>query len=206
MTFKPYKKNAIFNGIYICFIAFMLGIIIYNIFNGSMNQIVIGCIVVLGLFFLEYIINKLKVVFPSVFRLVISIFLFCTMYLGEIKKFYEKFWWWDLTLHFYSGFFMVLLSVFIIGVLNFKLRKSYIYNPLLVIIICLLISISVEGLWEIFEFAGDRILNTNMEKAGLQDTMTDFIMNILGSIISGFLVYFKKEIIIESLFKIVPKY
>src|SRR5690554_5363940 len=50
-------------------------------------------------FVITYIANMKKVLLPPSFQMVAILFIFSTQYLGEIKKFYHNFWWWDLLLH-----------------------------------------------------------------------------------------------------------
>jgi hypothetical protein len=53
--------------------------------------------------------------------------------------------------------------------------------------------VTVSVLWEIFEFAMDRIFDTNMQKpmlgddSGLTDTMWDLIVDVIGALIISLL-------------------
>ena len=40
---------------------------------------------------------------PPSFLAAIALFVLATLYLGEVYDFYDRFWWWDLVLHFGSA-------------------------------------------------------------------------------------------------------
>ena len=40
---------------------------------------------------------------PAEFELLAILFVFASLFLGEFRSFYERFWWWDVLLHATSG-------------------------------------------------------------------------------------------------------
>ena len=124
---------------------------------------------------------------PRGFVVAIVAFIFCTIFLGEVSDFYEKYWWWDIALHGGSavGFGMVgFLFVFYL----FE-GDRYAAPPLAVAFIAFCFAITIGSLWEIFEFAMDQLFGFNMQKSGLVDTMTDLIVNVVGASIGAGIGY-----------------
>ncbi len=124
---------------------------------------------------------------PLSFLAAISLFVFGTLFLGEVSGFYERVWWWDMLLHGASA-----VGLGIIGfVYVFYLFEGdkYAAPPWALAFIGFCFAIAMGAIWEIFEFAMDQLFGLNMQKSGLNDTMTDLLVNTVGAMIgalSGF--------------------
>lgn len=128
------------------------------------------------------------------FHLIILVFLFASMYLGEYHDYYLKYWWWDIMLHTFSGVILGYIGLILIYTLNNKKKINVVLSPTFIALFSLTFAVSIGAFWEIFEFAMDNIFNMNMQKSGLVDTMWDLIVDSLGAIfasITGYL-YLKK--------------
>jgi len=56
-----------------------------------------------------------KIYLPVEFEIIIIVFLYATLFLGEVHGYYDKFWWWDLVLHTSSALafgFMILYVLY----------------------------------------------------------------------------------------------
>lgn len=125
---------------------------------------------------------------PKLMLGAIVIFIFATLFLGEVAGFYERFWWWDLVLHFFSA-----LSFGAIGfLLIFMLFEGdrYAAPPLALAMLAFCVAVSIGALWEVFEFAMDQTFGMNMQKSGLMDTMTDLIIDTFGAALGALSGYF----------------
>lgn len=146
--------------------------------------------------------DRMEIDVPNIMEILYIIFLFSAIYLGEIQHFYSRFPFWDTLLHFFSacmlsavGFQMV---NFLTGIKKFNLRL----NPLFVSIFAFCFSVTAGALWEVFEFSGDGLMGSNMQKfmtykgetligrEALRDTMEDIIVDILGSLAIAIIGYF----------------
>ncbi|AKS45783.1 hypothetical protein OSB_12280 [Octadecabacter temperatus] len=117
----------------------------------------------------------------------IVVFIFATMFLGEVGDFYEKFWWWDVVLHFMSA-----LSFGAFGfLLIFMLFEGdrYAAPPWALATLAFCVGLSIGSLWEVFEFSMDQLFGMNMQKSGLVDTMKDLIVDAAGAAIGAFSGY-----------------
>ena len=125
--------------------------------------------------------------------------------LGDGFKFYQKFFWWDLLLHFISGICFVSIGLGIAKcVPNLKVKHMLIFS--------FMFSLASHVTWELFEFICDLVFNRNMQRwcydpdfpdtygkiisvrtPGVIDTMTDFIANISGALLMciSYLLWFK---------------
>jgi hypothetical protein len=121
---------------------------------------------------------------PPSFLVAIALFVLATLYLGEVYDFYDRFWWWDLVLHFGSAMGFGILGFLLIFML-FQ-GDRYAAPPWAVGVLSFCLAITAGTLWELFEYAMDTAFGFNMMKSGLPDTMGDMIVNTLGaSLASG---------------------
>lgn len=121
--------------------------------------------------------------FPPSFLAAIALFVLATLYLGEVYDFYNRFWWWDLVLHFGSAMGFGILGFLLVFMLFQGDRYAAPPWALGVLSFCLAMTVGV--VWELFEFAMDTLFGFNMMKSGLPDTMGDFIVNTLGAALAA---------------------
>lgn len=126
--------------------------------------------------------NRFQVKIPSEFEFLAVVLIYASLFLGEVQGYYVRFWWWDLVLHTGSGFLLGILGFLLVYVLNEKKDIELDMNPGFVSFFAFVFAIGIGVLWEIFEYAMDSLLGTNMMKSGLRDTMWDLIVNCLGAL------------------------
>lgn len=167
----------------------MTGELIASIYNGYwMNVFLIAAImsVILIPLVLGY---RFQLQIPSEFQILAVVFIFATLFLGEIRSYYERVWWWDIALHATSGLLLGILGFLLVYVLNENERADLHMRPRFVALFAFIFAIAVGALWEIFEFAMDQLFEMNMQKAmlgdpsGLADTMWDLIVDTLGAFV-----------------------
>ncbi len=127
------------------------------------------------------------IVLPNSFLTAIVLFIFATLFLGEVADFYERFWWWDVVLHFGSAMSFGLVGFLLIFMI-FE-GDRYAAPPGAIALLSFCVAVSVGALWEIFEFAMDQTFGLNMQKSGLPDTMGDLIVDVIGAGIGAFSGY-----------------
>ncbi|MGI6778926.1 MAG: hypothetical protein ACOX7R_13225 [Acetivibrionales bacterium] len=142
----------------------------------------------LVVFFLPSIINrKLKLDFSSEFEIVVIIFIYAAMFLGEVQSFYNKFWWWDIMLHSSSGLILGAVGFSLVDTLNRNEKVSINLSPVFVAVFSFCFTLTIGVIWEFYEFAMDSIFGFNMMKSGLVDTMWDLIFDAIGGLIFSIL-------------------
>ena len=153
-----------------------------------------------GIFILSLIPTLLKkryqLYFPLEFDVLIISFIFLALFMGEIFDYYQKIWWWDLSLHGGSGFLLGIFGFLLVYILNQHKNIQIHMRAGFVSIFAFAFAMAIGVLWEIFEFTIDSTFGLNMQKSGLQDTMGDLIVNSMGALIISILGYLwmKKKI------------
>jgi len=118
---------------------------------------------------------------PLELDIALSLFVFFTLYLGSLRDFYERFPWFDGTLHFLSGILLGMIGFVLVYLLNQTNARKIHLSPGFISFFAVSFSALISVLWEIYEFTADSLLGFNMQESGLPDTMGDFIVNISGA-------------------------
>ena len=131
--------------------------------------------------------DRLTVQIPAEFQVLALIFVFSALFLGEVRSYYDKIWWWDIALHSTSGLLMGILGFLLVYVLNASKTLAFSMTPLFIAFFAFMFAVAIGALWEIFEYSMDAFFGTRMQKpmfndpSGLTDTMWDMIVNSLGA-------------------------
>jgi len=131
--------------------------------------------------------DLLPVKIPAEFQILAVLFAFATLFLGEFRSYYNRFWWWDFTLHACSGLLLGILGFLHVYVMNEIRRIDLHLQPSFVAWFAFLFAVAIGVIWEVLEFAMDSIIGTTTQKpkfgdpSGLTDTMWDLILDILGA-------------------------
>ena len=114
-------------------------------------------------------------------------------YLGTVRGFYERFWWWDIALHTSSGFLLGIVGFIAIFLLNRTERLPRGTRPAFLCWFAATFSISMGVAWEIYEFGLDELLpgmNAQNRETGVRDTMEDLIVNAVGALVIATMGWF----------------
>ena len=121
----------------------------------------------LGLFVmtLPSIINKrFSIQIPSIVEVLYYIFLYCAIYLGEVRSFYYLIPFWDTILHAFSGAMLGALGFSLVSMLNHEVSHYVRLSPFFIALFAFSFALAFGSLWEIYEFSMDVIFKTNMQK------------------------------------------
>ncbi|OCA81172.1 hypothetical protein F7984_18640 [Pradoshia sp. D12] len=152
-------------------------------------QCLTGCIVI---FLPSQLEHRFRIDIPDIMEIMYFIFLFCAIYLGEVRNFYYKVPYWDLILHCFSAAMLGALGFIIVNFLN-NTKKTIDLSPFFVALFAFCFAITCGTVWEIYEFLADGVLGTNMQKFitgegvvligrdAVMDTMGDIIVDALGA-------------------------
>lgn len=170
----------------------------------TLLQCLVGVIV---MFIPSVIEKKFSVDIPDVMEMLYFVFLFCAIYLGEVRDFYYRVPSWDLILHMFSGAMLGALGFVLVSFFNDSEKVNMQLSPIFVTLFAFCFALAAGTLWEIYEFLADGVLGTNMQKFitadrevlvgrdALVDTMEDLIVDALSSLavcIIGFFTLKKK--------------
>lgn len=130
---------------------------------------------------------------PAEFQILTVLFVFSALFLGEIRDYYGRLWWWDMALHASSGLMLGIFGFLLAYILNKEPLVKMSLRPSFVALFAFMFAVTIGTLWEIFEFTMDKVFGTNMQKpmlgddSGLTDTMSDLVLDVLGALIISLL-------------------
>lgn len=131
--------------------------------------------------------RRFRVFIPPEFELLAIAFVFASLFLGEVRGYYVRFWWWDAVLHTASGFLLGILGFLLVFVLNETESVELHMKPGFVALFAFTFAVALGAVWEIFEFGMDSVFGMNMQKSGLVDTMWDLIVDTIGAAVIAYL-------------------
>ncbi len=145
--------------------------------------------------------RKFKIVVPNTIVILYYVFLYCAIYLGEVRGFYAALPFWDDVLHAFSGAMLGALGIILVDLLNKNKNVSVCLSPFFISLFAFCFALSLGAIWEIYEFSLDMILGLNMQKhtvasmqllgrAALVDTMKDIIIDAVSALIVAGIGYF----------------
>ncbi len=163
-------------------------------------QCAVGCIVI---FLPAKMEQKFGIDIPDIMEIMYFIFLFCAIYLGEVRNFYFKIPYWDLILHGFSAAMLGAFGFLLVNFFNDYERLKLGLSPFFVALFAFCFALTCGVIWEIYEFLADAVLGTNMQKFitadgtvligrdALVDTMEDFIIDALGALTIAVIGYYR---------------
>lgn len=166
----------------------------------------LGCLIIS--FAPSIIEKKWKIDIPNFIEVLFIIFCTGTFIIGESFGLYRMTTWWDAIMHTLSGSLITIFSFYLLDLLEKTNHLKLQTKPILFLFVVFCITNTIGVFWEIFEYLVDTFTGSNMQRyfndieqvdfigqAALVDTMEDFILNSIGSlliIIPGFF-YLKKK-------------
>ena len=142
-----------------------------------------GCIIGICLLFFRL---------PSAYYYVLALFACAAQYFGMMFHFYERFSFFDLLLHFSSGFLLTMYGNYFCRFLVKKYSHPGI-PAVITVLFSVFFAVTGAGIWEIYEFLADRFLGMTSQGIGVADTMEDLIAGSLSAVICGILLFFLRN-------------
>ncbi|MDR1867243.1 MAG: hypothetical protein LBQ77_03120 [Treponema sp.] len=177
--------------------------IVYHRPKGDYIKITLQCILGISVLYLPEILEKrLKISVTNVMHILFVSFLYAAIFLGEVQGFYKKFFHWDTLLHTLSGVMLSTFGFSLIDIANNSKRINIDLKPWFIALFSFCFAVTLDTIWEIFEFTMDRCMDLNMQQYiapdgtvlvgsdALVDTMKDLIVDILGALSISIIGYF----------------
>lgn len=164
-------------------------------------QCILGLVVMMIPSMIE---RKWSINIPNYMYVLYFIFLYCAVYLGEVRSFYYLIPYWDVILHAFSGAMLGALGFSLISILNNSEKIRVELSPFFVSLFAFCFAVATGAIWEIYEYSVDSILSLNMQKYmlangtlligqdALADTMQDIIVDTISALVistAGYAVY-----------------
>jgi len=130
-----------------------------------------------------------KIRLPLWLQTTYVLFIFMSMFMGEVLHMYGQFFWWDDLAHTVYGIIMAFGVVLWLELM--KARKSVKLPAVAQVLFVFSFVVCVAALWEIFEFISDQWFGTWSQNDSLFDTMLDMIEGTLGClVVCGWYVWY----------------
>lgn len=138
--------------------------------------------------------HRFNIAIPNMLYILYILFLYCAIFLGEVRNFYYVIPHWDIILHAFSSVMTGLFGFMVVAVLNRSTRTPVQLSTFFVALFAFAFAAMVGTLWEIYEFVFDGMLGMNMQKFlledgtaligrdALADTMEDIIVDCIGAL------------------------
>lgn len=191
-----------FLNLYVNFIRIaMIVLSAYYIYKKEYKQMKATMIVFVLTFFIALLNVILNIKLDRVGSFLYFTIITMTVYLGSALKFYDRYAWWDILVHFMSGITFVSLGIAVA-------RKVEGLSNFSILFFSLTLSITLHAIWEVAEYTADSLFRSNHQRwqkhydsinhkpekaiqpAGLVDTMSDTITCIFGTVFSCFIWWF----------------
>ncbi len=159
------------------------------------SDYVVICLVPLVPLALTFINRRWNMGVPRYLIVLVCLHLVLSADAGTAMGLYTLLSWWDLMIHGFFGF----LGCAFFYYLYFRFEKQP-PKPLHYIVFVLL-TISLAGIWEIYEFVADLLLHSDMQCvedalasgiSPLTDTITDILIAIAGAVLFFAVLFLKK--------------
>lgn len=161
---------------------------------------------------------RFKIEVPIVLSVVILLFAFSALVLGDGLDFYGKYHWWDSVLHGFSGIILSLVALWLIHILMADSDKVIYFNKYFLCLFLIMFSLGMGACWEIIEYTYDSLSGTNTQQfmasttgsiiteediplaghAALKDTMTDLILDLCGATLVAIFGFVRHDKILEK--------
>lgn len=146
--------------------------------------------------------RRFRLEIPNYMVVLYFAFLYCAVYLGEVRNFYYAVPHWDTILHGFSGAMLGALGFVLVNLLNDAPNVKMSLSPGFVAFFAFCFALACGAVWEIYEYLMDGLLHMNMQhfaiedgtplmgRAALLDTMKDLIVDALGALVIAVIGYF----------------
>lgn len=147
--------------------------------------------------------KRFLVTVPLALTVAVAVFAFVAMIFGDGLNFYGKYPWWDSLLHTLSGGVLAFVGLWLVHIILGESDRAILGNKYFLAFYLVLFGLACGGLWEIIEYTYDGLFGTNTQQfylttaaslpaetdipacghEALRDTMTDLILDFLGSLV-----------------------
>lgn len=160
--------------VYVILRLFVFIAIVFSVLRGQYENVFM-CVLALTLFLVpSFFKRNMGIELPSVLEIIIMLFIFSSIILGEIGCYYVKVPVWDTVLHTVNGFLCAAIGFSLVDVLNRNNRFKFNLSPLYLSIVAFCFSMTIGVMWEMFEFGADAFFSTDMQK--------DFVINKISTV------------------------
>ena len=168
-------KSSFF--VYAALRALVILCMILQIFNRNYENVFLCFLTLILLVMPSFIQVNFKIELPTTLEIIILLFIFAAEILGEIQEYYIKISAWDTILHTLNGFLMAAIGFSLVDILNREERMKFQLSPVFMSIVAFCFSMTVGVIWEFFEYGMDCILQFDMQKDTVIQTISSVMLD-----------------------------
>ncbi|MBQ8249642.1 MAG: hypothetical protein IJY93_07160 [Clostridia bacterium] len=172
--FRRSKSTLI---LFVVFRTLVIAAGIRSLFLGNFENAFL-CALTLALFLIPaFVSHTFKVELPTLLENIVLIFIFAAEILGELNDYYIKYPLWDTMLHTATGFLAAAMGLSLIDLLNRSEKIKFNLSPFFVALVSFCFSMTIGALWEFLEFGADFLVQTDMQKDTVINTISSVALN-----------------------------
>ena len=165
---KVYKehitKNKLIFAVYLLLRVIVVGAMTVSCIRGNYENLFF-CALALVLFLVPAFFEKnFDIDLPNTLEIVILLFIFASVIMGEMGNYYTKVPFWDTALHTLNGFLCAAVGFGLVDILNRNEKIKFQLSPVFLALVAFCFSMTIGVLWEFYEFGCDCLLETDMQK------------------------------------------
>lgn len=164
----------------------LMGGIVYMYTQGNSTKMFIGALTVVVMIVLALVQRHFGYPLPAIFASIVYFFIFFSVVIGTFGGGY-KINHFDDFLHVFSGIWIGYASWIILRRLLRNGGYSLLPNSFIALYM-ISFSLAAAAVWELLEFAGDKLFSFTAQGRDPDDTMIDMIMGLLGGSITAFAI------------------
>ncbi len=158
------KENKVTFFVFACLWVCTLAVLLHSVFAGRWDRVFTGVLCLLLFLVPPFVERGFSLQLPATLEISAYLFVFCAGVLGEIGDFYQRFPLWDAMLHAANGFLFAGFGFCLFSLFEKKRKVRTLPSPAYQSFTAFCFSMTVGVLWELFEFATDSFLHTDMQK------------------------------------------
>ena len=169
------KKKVII--VYLILRFLVIVALIIQIFLKNWNNVFL-CLLTLLLFLVPSILDrKFNIEIPNTLEIIILLFIYASLILGEISYFYKVFPYWDIILHTINGFICAGIGFSLVDILNQNDKVHMHLSSVFVALVAFCFSMTIGVLWEFYEYGVDNFTNHDMQKDSIVTQIKSVSLN-----------------------------
>lgn len=163
--------------VYFLLRASVILVMVAQFFNRDFQNVFL-CLLTLVLFLLPSLFERrFHIDVPDTLEIIILLFIYAAEIMGEIRAYYIAFPYWDAMLHTTNGFLCAAIGFSLVDLLNRDKHFTLALSPAFMAVLAFSFSMTIGAVWEIFEYAMDRIFLLDMQKDTILHTISSVTLD-----------------------------
>lgn len=171
------KHKKVTFAVFVLLRTIVIGAMVMSGIRGDYEN-VFSCLWVMFLLLLPSIVEKeFDIYLPNVLEVILMLFVFASLVLGEMGNYYIKFPYWDAMLHTLNGFLSAAAGFGLVDILNENERIKFRLSPLFLALVAFCFSMTIGVIWEFFEFVCDVFFGMDLQNDTLVNSFSSSFLS-----------------------------